>query len=101
MDTIIDLAIFVAIGATIFCGVYLFSNQPLVRTDLKQWVEEANAQADDYHKIRAYKIAAERLGVAIRIAEPVDCAASRSLCRGMSGIYIRRSHAYPVKTHRS
>ena len=63
----------------------------MVRTDLKQWVEEANAQADDYHKIRAYKIAAERLGVAIRIAEPVDCAASRSLCRGMSGIYIRRS----------
>jgi hypothetical protein len=64
-----------------------------VRPNLSKWKPVSNFSDSDERE--AYKRAAKKVGVEIRIAYPVPAPAGADYCNwlGMKGVYIRRSQA--------
>ena len=64
-----------------------------------KWEPNANVESSNRLKLKAYKIAAERLGIKIRLGKVVPCSAGKARCLGMTGIWILKEDTKKLKRH--
>lgn len=84
-------------------GIFLAVAWPLVSSLLPfrpgpEWKPDSNVDWGDRYKIAAYKAAAKKLGVRMKLAQPVPCAGI-AMCGGMYGVWLHRDDARKLKPH--